>query len=95
MDYHLEGKFSTEEATAAVNLASQCFQYGPRDRLNTIDLVFTLSPLNTNPDVASHFMFGISKQSVALAKLDMPKDAVDMLKEAPGLEEKMQKGGQN
>lgn len=32
-------------------------------------------------------------QSVALAKLDMHKDAADMLNEAAGLEEKRQKGG--
>ncbi|XP_010066321.2 LOW QUALITY PROTEIN: serine/threonine-protein kinase BSK1 [Eucalyptus grandis] len=32
-------------------------------------------------------------QSVALAKLDMPKDAVDMLNEAAGLEERRQKSG--
>lgn len=32
-------------------------------------------------------------QSVALAKLDMHKDAVDMLNEAAGLEEKRQKSG--
>lgn len=32
-------------------------------------------------------------QSVALAKLDMHKDAVDMLTEAAGLEEKRQKSG--
>ena len=34
-------------------------------------------------------------QSVALAKLDMQKDAVDMLNEAAALEEKKQKGGRN
>lgn len=54
MDSHLEGKFSTEEATAVVNLASQCLQYEPRERPNTKDLVSTLAPLNTNPDVRSY-----------------------------------------
>jgi len=34
-------------------------------------------------------------QSVALAKLDMQKDSVDMLNEAAALEEKRQKGGRN
>lgn len=51
MDSHLEGKFSTEEATVVVNLASQCLQYEPRERPNTKDLVATLSPLQTKPDV--------------------------------------------
>lgn len=32
-------------------------------------------------------------QAVALAKLDMHKDAADMLNEASGLEEKRQRGG--
>ena len=53
MDSHLEGKFSTEDATVVVNLASQCLQYEPRDRPNTEDLVSTLAPLQTKPDVSS------------------------------------------
>lgn len=51
MDSHLEGKFSTEEATVVVNLASQCLQYEPRERPNRKDLVSTLAPLQTKPDV--------------------------------------------
>ncbi|XP_057526116.1 serine/threonine-protein kinase BSK1-like isoform X1 [Amaranthus tricolor] len=67
MESHLEGKYSTEEATVVVNLASQCLQYEPRERPNTKDLVSTLFPLNTNPDVASLVMLGISKQEEAQA----------------------------
>lgn len=62
MDSHLEGKFSTEEATVVVNLASQCLQYEPRERPNTKDLVATLSPLQTKPDVRG-FPFWIIKLS--------------------------------
>lgn len=51
MDSHLEGKFSTEDATVVVNLASQCLQYEPRDRPNTEELVSTLAPLQTKVDV--------------------------------------------
>lgn len=51
MDSHLEGKFSTEEATVVVNLASKCLQYEPRERPDTKDLVTTLTPLHTKPDV--------------------------------------------
>lgn len=51
MDSHLEGKFSTEEATVVVNLASQCLQYEPRERPKTKDLVARLAPLQTKPDV--------------------------------------------
>lgn len=51
MDSHLEGKFSTEEATAVVGLASQCLQQEPRERPSTRDLVATLTPLQTKSDV--------------------------------------------
>lgn len=51
MDSHLEGNFSTEEATLVVGLASQCLQYEPRERPSTEDLVTTLAPLQTKPDV--------------------------------------------
>ncbi|XP_022843246.1 probable serine/threonine-protein kinase At4g35230 [Olea europaea var. sylvestris] len=61
-DSHLEGNFSTEEATVVFGLASQCLQYEPRERPKTKDLVSTLSPLQNKPDVPSHMMLGISKQ---------------------------------
>lgn len=65
MDSHLEGKFSTEEATALMDLASRCLQYEPRDRPNTKDLVSTLAPLQTKTSVPSHVMLGISKHEEA------------------------------
>ncbi|KAH0978153.1 hypothetical protein GBA52_027872 [Prunus armeniaca] len=67
MDSHLEGKFSTEEATVVVNLASQCLQYEPRERPNTKDLVATLAPLQTKPeglDCRSHLMSCLEFQSM-------------------------------
>lgn len=60
MDSHLEGKFSTEEATVVVNLASQCLQYEPRERPNRKDLVATLAPLQTKPDVRDIFLLGLA-----------------------------------
>lgn len=65
MDSHLEGKYSTDEATALMDLASRCLQYEPRDRPNTKDLVATLVPLQTKTDVPSHVMLGISKREEA------------------------------
>lgn len=53
MDSHLEGNFSTEEATVVFDLASRCLQYEPRERPNTQDLVATLAPLQNKPDVIS------------------------------------------
>lgn len=51
MDSHLEGKFSTEEATALVELASQCLQYEPRDRPDTKKVVSILAPLQSKSEV--------------------------------------------
>ncbi|KAI4995267.1 hypothetical protein ZWY2020_035170 [Hordeum vulgare] len=61
MDSHLEGNYSTEEATALVDLASQCLQYEPRDRPNTKKLVTVLEPLQTKLEVPSYEMLGIPK----------------------------------
>ncbi|KAI4389630.1 hypothetical protein MLD38_001836 [Melastoma candidum] len=65
MDSHLEGNFSTEEATAVFDLASRCLQYEPRERPNTKDLVSTLAPLQNKSDVPSHVMLGIPKHEEA------------------------------
>nr|POE99590.1 putative serine/threonine-protein kinase [Quercus suber] len=76
MDSHLEGKFSTEEATLVVNLASQCLQYEPRERPNTNDLVATLTQLQTKPDVPSYVMLGISKHEEAPSTPQRPLSAM-------------------
>ncbi|GJT35306.1 probable serine/threonine-protein kinase [Tanacetum coccineum] len=67
MDSHLEGNFSTEEATVVFDLASRCLQYEPRERPNTKDLVSTLAPLQNKPDVPSYQMLGIPKHEEAPA----------------------------
>ncbi|KAL8135741.1 hypothetical protein AgCh_010390 [Apium graveolens] len=54
MDSHLEGNFSTEEATVVFDLASRCLQYEPRERPNTKDLYETLEPLQNKSDVITH-----------------------------------------
>ncbi|CAL5416198.1 unnamed protein product [Camellia sinensis] len=65
MDSHLEGNFSTEEATVVFDLASRCLQYEPRERPNTKDLVATLAPLQNKPDIPSYVMLGIPKHEEA------------------------------
>ncbi|KAG6496162.1 serine/threonine-protein kinase BSK1-like [Zingiber officinale] len=62
MDSHLEGNFSTEEATTLVDLASQCLQSEPRDRPNSKKLVATLGPLQSKSEVPSYVMMGFEKQ---------------------------------
>ncbi|KAI9182612.1 hypothetical protein LWI28_027217 [Acer negundo] len=61
MDSHLEGNFSTEEATVVFGLASQSLQYEPRERPSTKDIVAMLAPLQSKPDIPSHVMLRISK----------------------------------
>ncbi|CAM0870527.1 unnamed protein product [Alopecurus aequalis] len=61
MDSHLEGNYSEQEATALVDLASQCLQYEPRERPNTKKLVTVIEPLQTKLEVLSHEMLGIPK----------------------------------
>ena len=56
MDSHLEGNYSTEEATTLVDLASQCLQYEPRDRPNTKNLISVLEPLQIKSEVTITFL---------------------------------------
>ncbi|KAI4297847.1 hypothetical protein L6164_037712 [Bauhinia variegata] len=76
MDSHLEGKFSTEDATVVINLASKCLQYEPRERPDTKDLVTTLAPLHTKPDVPSYVMLGIVKHEEAPSTPQRPLSAM-------------------
>ncbi|GLT72887.1 hypothetical protein SLA2020_447830 [Shorea laevis] len=81
MDSHLEGKFSMEEATVVVDLASQCLQYEPRERPNTKDLVATHAQLQTKPDVLSYVMLGIPKHEEAPSTPQRPLSAMETMKE--------------
>lgn len=65
IDSHLEGNFSTEEATMVTSLASRCLQDEPRDQPTTKDLVATLSSLQTKHNVPSYVMLKISKHKEA------------------------------
>ncbi|KAG5542535.1 hypothetical protein RHGRI_022170 [Rhododendron griersonianum] len=72
MDSHLEGNFSTEEATVVSDLASHCLQYEPRERPSTKDLVATLAPLQNEADVPSYVLLGIPKHEEAPPKPQPP-----------------------
>lgn len=67
MDSHLEGKFSTEEATLVFELASQCLQYEPRDRPSIKELVAALVPLQNKSDVSASFFLIPSIKSLLLS----------------------------
>jgi BR-signaling kinase len=63
MDSHLEGNYSTDEATTLVDLASQCLQYEPRDRANTKKLVSVLEPLQIKSEVTVSTFLSFSIQN--------------------------------
>lgn len=65
MDSHLEGNFSTEEATILVDLASRCLHYEARERPNAKDVVNTLASLPHKSEVPSYVMMGIQKHEEA------------------------------
>eukprot|EP01018_Ginkgo_biloba_P019580 Gb_06888 [translate_table: standard] len=62
MDSHLEGKFSPEDGTELVRLASSCLQYEPRDRPSPKTLVAALTLLQKKAEVPSYIMMGIPRQ---------------------------------
>ncbi|KAJ6793205.1 Uncharacterized protein M6B38_111555 [Iris pallida] len=72
MDSHLEGKFSSEEATALVGLASRCLQYEPMERPEMKNLVATLEQLQIKSEVPSHVLLGFQKQEQAPAIPQQP-----------------------
>ncbi|KAL5218715.1 hypothetical protein ABZP36_019399 [Zizania latifolia] len=82
LDSHLEGKYSTEEATALVDLASQCLQYEPRDRPKTEKLVSILEPLQTKLEVPSYEMLGIPKHEEQAPPAPQPQHPLSPLGEA-------------
>ncbi|XP_068326045.1 serine/threonine-protein kinase BSK1-like isoform X2 [Pyrus communis] len=79
MDSHLEGKFSTEEATVVFDLASRCLQYEPRERPNIKDLVVTVAPLQNKPDAPSYVMLGIPKHEEAPPTPQHPLSAIHQI----------------
>ncbi|CAN6481018.1 unnamed protein product [Victoria cruziana] len=65
MDSHLDGNFSPEEGTIVVGLASRCLQYEARERPTPKSVVVALAPLQTEPEVPSYVMLGISNREEA------------------------------
>ncbi|NP_001141394.1 putative protein kinase superfamily protein [Zea mays] len=82
MDSHLEGNYSTDEATTLVDLASQCLQYEPRDRANTKKLVSVLEPLQIKSEVPSYEMLGIPKHEEEAPPPPQPQRPLSPMGEA-------------
>jgi len=82
MDSHLEGNYSTDEATTLVDLASQCLQYEPRDRPNTKKLVSVLEPLQIKSEVPSYEMLGIPRYEEEASPPPQPQHPLSPMGEA-------------
>ncbi|KAG8092420.1 hypothetical protein GUJ93_ZPchr0012g21195 [Zizania palustris] len=82
METNLEGKYSTEEATTLVDLASQCLQYEPRDRPDIKKLVSILEPLQTKSEVPSYVMLGVPKPEEESQAPPIPQHPLTAMGEA-------------
>lgn len=72
IDSNLEGRFSNDDGTELVRLASRCLQYEPRERPNARSLVAALTPLQKETEVPSHVLMGISHGTAS------PKDTLSL-----------------
>ncbi|KAM0942291.1 putative protein kinase RLK-Pelle-RLCK-XII-1 family [Dioscorea sansibarensis] len=53
LDSHLKGKYPFKEATALVQLASQCLQYHPKDRPTLTGVIATLEEIQSKAGVSN------------------------------------------
>ncbi|KAG1359376.1 Serine/threonine-protein kinase BSK2 [Cocos nucifera] len=72
MDSSLEGQYANEDATKLVELASKCLQFEARDRPNSKFLVSAVAPLQTQKEVASYVLMGLTKTTVVLPTMLSP-----------------------
>lgn len=72
MDSSLEGKYTDEDATELVELASKCLQYEARDRPDIKFLLTSVEPLQKQKEVASHVLMGLTKSPVVLPTMLSP-----------------------
>nr|XP_029123415.1 serine/threonine-protein kinase BSK2 isoform X2 [Elaeis guineensis] len=72
MDSSLEGQYANEDATQLVELASKCLQFEARDRPNSKFLLSAAAPLQTQKEVASHVLMGLTKTPAILPTMLSP-----------------------
>ncbi|KAG6532175.1 hypothetical protein ZIOFF_006013 [Zingiber officinale] len=72
MDSSLEGQYANEDATKLVELASKCLQFEARDRPNSKFLLSAVSPLQTQKEIPSHSLMGITKTEQVLPTMLSP-----------------------
>ncbi|XP_010941215.1 serine/threonine-protein kinase BSK2 [Elaeis guineensis] len=69
MDSSLEGQYANEDATKLVELASKCLQFEAKDRPNSKYLVSAVAPLQTQKEVQSYVLMGLSRLTKTTAVL--------------------------
>ncbi|CAL9068472.1 serine/threonine-protein kinase BSK2-like isoform X1 [Musa acuminata AAA Group] len=72
MDSSLEGQYANDDATNFVELASKCLQFEARDRPNSKFLLSALAPLQTQKEIPSHALMGITKTEQVLPVMFSP-----------------------
>ncbi|ONK80255.1 uncharacterized protein A4U43_C01F15600 [Asparagus officinalis] len=72
MDSSLEGQYANEDASKLIDLASKCLQFEARDRPNSKFLLSSVEPLQTQKEVASHVLMGLSKTPAVLPTMLSP-----------------------
>ncbi|URD83961.1 serine threonine-protein kinase [Musa troglodytarum] len=72
MDSSLEGQYANDDATNFVELASKCLQFEARDRPNSKFLLSALAPLQTQKEIPSHALMGITKTGQVLPVMLSP-----------------------
>ncbi|KAL1802457.1 hypothetical protein DCAR_0934029 [Daucus carota subsp. sativus] len=72
VDSSLEGQYANEDATALVELASQCLNYEARDRPEIKFLLTAVAPLQKQKEVASHALMGLTKTPAVLPTMLSP-----------------------
>ncbi|XP_074569860.1 serine/threonine-protein kinase BSK2 [Curcuma longa] len=72
MDSSLDGQYANEDATKLVELASKCLQFEARDRPNSKFLLSSVAPLQTQKEIPSHALMGITKTEQVLPTMLSP-----------------------
>ncbi|KAG6482757.1 hypothetical protein ZIOFF_059395 [Zingiber officinale] len=72
MDSSLDGQYANEDATKLVELASKCLQFEARDRPNSKFLLSSVAPLQTQKEIPSHTLMGITKTEQVLPTMLSP-----------------------
>ncbi|XP_073025457.1 serine/threonine-protein kinase BSK2-like [Primulina eburnea] len=72
MDSSLEGQCAKEDATALVELASNCLLYEARERPDFKFVLTAAAPLQKQKEVASHILMGLTRSPVVLPTMFSP-----------------------